>query len=167
MRRIEEGGTLTTMDKKTIQAIEEGVAGWCGVVAISCIVIIGTNQETSSSNSNASCPSPLPFKLNKNYMMKKRYPAALKEATEICVPGGGSLRKIACEMNEKYKHKGKWKLTHETLHKYTDLKHPEQVNLSPLRQGPKPSLPLVFLDLLQVHVSMCQLSGNGECKLKN
>ncbi len=38
--------------------------------------------------------------------------------------------------------------------------------MSPLKRGPKPSLPPVLLELLQVHVSMCQLSGNGECKPK-
>ncbi len=71
-----------------------------------------------------------------------------------------------CLWNEKYKLEGKWRLRHEILRKYTDLKPPEQVNLSPLKQGPKPSLPPVFLDLLQVHVSMCQLSGNRACKPK-
>lgn len=98
--------------------------------------------------------------------MKKRYSLALKESTQLCVDDGGSLCKIAIEINKKYQLEGKWKITHETLRFYTDPNHPERVNSSPMKQGPKPSLPPVLLELVQVHVSMCQLSGNGERKPK-
>ncbi len=40
------------------------------------------------------------------------------------------------------------------------------VDTLPLKRGPRGSLPLAFLQLLDAHVSMCQLSGNGEVKLK-
>ncbi len=40
------------------------------------------------------------------------------------------------------------------------------VDTLPLKRGPRGSLSLAFLQVLDAHISMCQLSGNGEVKMK-
>ncbi len=48
-----------------------------------------------------------------------------------------------------------------TLSTYVKAK---KVNQSQLKQGPKATLPKLFYDLLECHVSMAQVSGTQECK---
>ncbi len=110
-----------TRDKKTKQAIEEGVQA--GVESLSA---------SSSSTATSRQPPRRTAKQTAHHRllllctkgdMKKRYSLALKEGTRVRVSRGGSLRKIAMEVNSKYKLDGKWRLTHENLCKYTDPNH--------------------------------------------
>ncbi len=167
LRKIEEGGVLATMDKKKIRAIEEGLEE-----TVESLLSLASSSKSAAPTKKPPRQTAKQAAHHRSFLKttkndnKKRYSAALKEATKLCASGGGSLRKIARKMNTKYELEGKWQLTHETIRKYCDPNHPGQVDSSPLKQGPKPTLPPLFLDLLQSHVSMCQLSGNGECKPK-
>ncbi len=74
------------------------------------------------------------------------------------------MQKIANKMNEKYELPKGRSINRMTLSNYNKKKI---INKSPIKQGPKPALPSNLLDLLQCHVSMCQLSGTGECRPKS
>ena len=72
-----------------------------------------------------------------------------------------SLQKICDLMNDKYKLNGKKKLNRMTMSNYI-LKG--LVGSSPLKKGYKPRVPNTLLELMRVHISMCQVSGLHEAK---
>ncbi len=100
LRRIEEGGTLATMDKKKIQAIEKAVQD--GVELLLSLAFSSKKPLTPTKkppHQTAKQAAHHHSNLNSTKIdMKKRYSAALKEATKLCVSGGVSLCKIACGM---------------------------------------------------------------------
>lgn len=75
------------------------------------------------------------------------YKLALKEATRLYTNGAALFNKAQQDD------------PHELLQTRGEL-----VDTSCLKKGPSVSLPPVLLELIYAHVSMSQLSGNGECK---
>ncbi len=130
LKRVEESYGFVMRDKKTIQAIKEGVQD--GMESL--LPFTSSTRKKSSTDSQKP-----PFQTAKQAThhwslldstkcdIKKRYSEALKFATKLHVNGGGSLCKIASEMNTTYKLGWEWKIPDKTLCKNTDPNHPEQV----------------------------------------
>ncbi len=139
-----EERALLTRDKKTICAIEEGVEDGVGLL-LSLVSSSLSNNNITNITQKHPCQTA---KQAAHYCallnftkgdMKQRFSAALKYGTKLCVPGKGLLCKIVCEVNTIDNLEGKWRHSYETVCKYTNPRHPEHVNSSWMKQGPKPS----------------------------
>ncbi len=165
LKRIQDGDELNVKDKKTLREMEAAIEE----------SVVSTLLDMSNSSNDATRKPPrrnakqaahhrstmLAYKND----VEGRYKLALKEGTTLYSKGGISMAKVCVAMNKKYDLPKTRQLNRMTLSNYC---RPERalVNTSPLKRGPRGGLPLVFLQLLEAHVSMCQLSSNGEVKPK-
>ncbi len=166
LKRIQDGDEIDVKDKKTLKQMEDAIEA----------SIVSSLLDLSSKSSKEATRKP-PRRNAKQAAFHRstmlahkndvegRYKLALKEGTTLYSKGGISMQQVCIEMNEKYNLPRNRKLNRMTISNYC---HPKRdlVNKSPLKRGRKGGLPLIFLELLEAHVSMCQLSGNGEMKPK-
>lgn len=136
-------GMFKTKNQRTRRLLEEAVAA--GVKSYM------TETTTSSTTTSASRTQPRRTQKQASYhrsLMKATkndeegcYKLALKEATMIYLEGEKSFQLICNELNKKYNLHGKRKLNRMTLSTYVKAK---KVNQSPLKRGPKATLPKLF-----------------------
>ena len=100
-----------------------------------------------------------------NKSIGEKYSMALKDATRMYNERDGSstlsLQKICDQMNAKYCLNGKKKLNRMTLSNYISK---GLVGSSPLKMSYRAKVPDTLLELMRVHISMCQVSGLQEAK---
>ncbi len=171
LKTIDEGGALHSQSEKTNKLVEAAVQDGVKFFFSSSSSKSSKKSSTSSSQSDrAPKRTSAQASYHRSFMLKHkqnvdvRYSKALKEATSKYMEGGISFVKVCNEFNKKYDLPNERKLNKTTLRNYIASK---RVGVSPLKKGPKPTLPPKFLDLLSCHISMRQLSGEGECKPKD